>query len=96
MTDPDRSLAAARRVLALIRDLRRRNEAWADGDPESIGFGNAIAASNPDVGAYDRRLSVSPLARVDNLLADAVAAIIGEEMARREEDGCRRAPVSPS
>lgn len=74
-TDPGRCIPAARRVLLLIRDLRRRNEAWADGDTEFGGPGN------PDVAMFDRHNSCfAPMVKSDDILADVVAAIIAEEM----------------
>lgn len=83
-TDPARCISAARRVLALIRDLRRRNEAWADDDPELIEAGNAIVRGNVDVSTYDEhRASFAPMVRSEDVLTDVVAAIISEEVNRR-------------
>lgn len=72
MAEPLDHERAAERIYLLILNLRRRNEAWADGDRE-------FAIDNPDVAAYDRDLMDAPLTNERSRLIRTIAAIIAQE-----------------
>ena len=75
------ALAAAERIHTLIRNLRRRNEAWAIHEPTPEGIDD-----DPDVVLYERNtLDWTKPSRA--ALVETMAAIILEEMAAGERWG---------
>ncbi len=89
LPDPDSissdslAFAAACRVINVIRDLRIRNELWADDGPDAQL--PACVLKNPDVTAHDRLNNIvlaEPLR--GSTLQRLVAAIIAWEMTQEE------------
>jgi hypothetical protein len=73
-------LAAAGRIVRMIRDLRRQREAWSEGE---VDFGNKLSLENSDVARFNCEAVELGLNRhPDDLLIAVVAAIVAEERER--------------